>query len=199
MDYVQKLMSETTEAERKEIVRQAERLLFGKNAARTRATCGKHRSATNALKHGLTATRPILPGEDIKDYRAMRGQMIEKFSPQSCIERELCDRITNFCWQLRRVPAAEAHLLRRHREDLFDRSVNQLSDDRAPRARLRRYHPAGIIAEVFYRDELKSLDRLGFYESRIERALHRAINTLLALKKVTKQNAPLTQDSVVSA
>lgn len=161
-----------------------------KRSTGPRTVAGKRRSATNAMRHGLTAARPVLPGENPRQYRALVNQIRRRFSPQTAMERELCQRIAHLCWKLRRAPGAEAHLLRRNRESMFDecatRNWHRPEEDRV---RVRRYHPAGIIAEGFYRGESKSLERLQSYETRIERSLHHAIRTLIALQK-TSENEP---------
>lgn len=165
-----------------------------KRSTGPRTVAGKHRSATNALRHGLTAARPVLPGEDPRQYRALVNQIRRRFSPRTAMERELCQRIAHLCWKLRRARGAEAHLLRRKRECMFDDSAERNRNrDEMFRARVRRYHPAGIIAEGFYRGESKSLERLQSYETRIERSLHHAIRTLIALQKTSKNEPNLEE------
>ena len=66
------------------------------NAARStgpRSADGKKIASSNALKHGLTADRLVLPGESADEYRAFAEEIIAQLSPRNLIEREMCERI----------------------------------------------------------------------------------------------------------
>ena len=42
---------------------------------------GKTRAAQNALKHGLTATTPVLPDEDPEAFAGLRQEVFEQYNP----------------------------------------------------------------------------------------------------------------------
>src|SRR5438093_658802 len=46
-----------------------------------RTADGKRQSAMNALKHGLTARTPVLPGEDPKEYEDLKLDMEVYWAP----------------------------------------------------------------------------------------------------------------------
>jgi hypothetical protein len=95
-----------------------------KNAARStgpRTPSGKNRSRLNALKHGLTAAIPVLPGEDPTRYQARVEAMVESFAPQNQIEVDLLERVAATTWSLERAARAEvAQLRHRIRHDAID-------------------------------------------------------------------------------
>jgi hypothetical protein len=69
---------------------------------------GKSRSRFNGLKHGLTATVPVIPGEDAAAYQARVEAMIESCAPQNQVELELLERVAATTWSLDRATRAEA-------------------------------------------------------------------------------------------
>src|SRR5215472_14948665 len=50
---------------------------------------GKNRSRFNGLKHGLTATVTVIPGEDAAVYQERLDAMIESCAPRNQIELDL--------------------------------------------------------------------------------------------------------------
>jgi len=68
-------------------------------------------SSRNAVTHGLTSYRGLLPGEKLEDFSDLRARIFADLAPDSAIEIELAERIASLLWRLRRVPAFEAALL----------------------------------------------------------------------------------------
>jgi hypothetical protein len=72
---------------------------------------GKARSSQNALKHGLSAKTPLLPGEDPAVFAAFFEGLIEDLAPQGAIEAYQVQRAAEIAWRLQRVPHFEAGLM----------------------------------------------------------------------------------------
>ena len=82
-----------------------------RNAARStgpRSAIGKDRSRFNAVKHGMAAKLPVLPGEDADAFRAHRDAWTAELRPRGQVERQLVDRAVHVSWQLQRVDRAQA-------------------------------------------------------------------------------------------
>src|SRR5262245_16839141 len=68
-----------------------------------RSAEGKSRSKFNALKHGMTAASPVLPGEDPEAFRARIDAWKVDLKPQNTVEDDLIERAARVSWQLDRV------------------------------------------------------------------------------------------------
>src|SRR5215469_9295231 len=69
---------------------------------------GKARSRFNALKHGLKAKLPVLPGEDAQQYQGRLDAWIADLQPTNDLEQSLVERAVTITWQLDRAERAEA-------------------------------------------------------------------------------------------
>lgn len=85
---------------------------------------GKARVASNALKHGLTGKRIVLPNEDPEEFDALRNAFREELAPQGALEEMLVDEIVADAWRLRRIPILEAAVHARDQQELI---VNETS------------------------------------------------------------------------
>ena len=72
---------------------------------------GKAVSASNALRHGLTARQIVLAGEDPAEFEALREDLTREIAPITAMEALLVDRLAQLFWRLRRVAKFEAALL----------------------------------------------------------------------------------------
>jgi hypothetical protein len=72
---------------------------------------GKAASSRNSLRHGLTATQVVLPGEDPAGYEALRQSLIENHHPAEGLETILVDQIAQCVWRLNRARAIERDVL----------------------------------------------------------------------------------------
>ena len=68
---------------------------------------GKDRSRFNALKHGLKAKVPVLPGEDPQEYQGRLQAWIADLQPKNDVEHTLVERAVTITWQLDRADRAE--------------------------------------------------------------------------------------------
>ena len=74
---------------------------------------GKARSSQNALKHGFSSLKPLIPGENEADHEAFRQEILDAFHPSGAMETLLVERIINAAWRLRRFGPIEAQILSR--------------------------------------------------------------------------------------
>ncbi len=73
---------------------------------------GKDKSRFNALKHGMRARLPLLPGEDGGAFRARLDAWTISLEPRDDLERYLVERAVNVSWQLDRADRAWAARLK---------------------------------------------------------------------------------------
>jgi hypothetical protein len=105
---------------------------------------GKARSRFNGLKHGLTASVPVLPGEDPAEYHARVEAVVASLTPQNQVEYDLLERVASTAWSLERARRAEAARLsylirhdgierqRREEEEAIELGQGLLWDARGP-------------------------------------------------------------------
>ena len=67
---------------------------------------GKGRSRFNAIKHGIRAATPVLPGEDVDALNARLDRWTADLSPRDDVERFLVHRAVRLSWQLDRADRA---------------------------------------------------------------------------------------------
>jgi hypothetical protein len=72
---------------------------------------GKARSRTNAWKHGLTAEKVVIPGEDVQQLKAIRRELWEEYQPLPGMESLLVERLEHYEWRMRRALMLETALL----------------------------------------------------------------------------------------
>ena len=72
---------------------------------------GKAASSRNSLRHGLTATQVVLPGEDPAAYDALRQTLLDSHHPAEGIETILVDQIAQCVWRLNRARSIERDVL----------------------------------------------------------------------------------------
>ena len=83
-----------------------------KRSTGPRSARGKARSRMNAVTHGLTAARIVIPGEKAEEFAAFRDALMVDLAPTNTIQRVLADRAAGLFWRLRRGPMVEAALLK---------------------------------------------------------------------------------------
>jgi hypothetical protein len=79
------MTAQTTAPDRAEIRRQD----GPKSRGGPRTPEGKAKSRTNAVKHGMTASIPVLPGEDHDAFRRRVDDFIDALRPQNAVELAL--------------------------------------------------------------------------------------------------------------
>lgn len=131
---------------------------------------GQARSSFNGLKHGLYAQTVVLPGEDVEAFEAMLDNLKAELKPQGRAEEGMVRRAADLWWRLSRTAAIEAGFL----------SPDWSGDPRAGRFNT----GGGPLIDGFRvaLDDTQTLDQLGRYEARLERALKRAFDLIYMMQ-----------------
>jgi len=81
----------------------------------------------NAVRHGLTAEAPVIPGvESAEEWEAHRAAIAEDLAPVGAMELTLAERIAKLSWRLRRVDRYECASIAVARERVeFDFAVSR--------------------------------------------------------------------------
>src|SRR6185295_5274976 len=82
-----------------------------------RTDAGKSVTRLNALKHGLFATDPVIPGEDPTLFEALRTSHYEQFQPATPHEHVLLAAMVRDAWSLERSANAETSIWTEAMED----------------------------------------------------------------------------------
>jgi hypothetical protein len=77
-----------------------------------RSVEGKSASRFNALKHGIDAASPVIPGEDPAEYESLATEYCEEYRPKSASEFFHVETMIRADWQKRRLELVEADLYR---------------------------------------------------------------------------------------
>jgi len=72
---------------------------------------GKARAALNVLRHGLTASTPLLPDESPDEYERFVDGVVDELEPITVLQSSMALTIANKLWRLRRVAQVEAGML----------------------------------------------------------------------------------------
>lgn len=133
---------------------------------------GKSMSSQNALKHGLTAKRKVVPGESEAEYQAFRKGLMDDLGPETQAEAVFAERIIDASWQLRRVEREEIRRLDSYVKRLEDAGRPGGVDERTP--------------ECLSDNErmLKDIRILNRYEASLERTLYKSMEILTKIRKV---------------
>jgi len=133
---------------------------------------GKQRSSHNALKHGLLAKHPVIPGEDPVEYQHKLDRLRADIRPLNSLEDDLVEQIADASWRLKRIARIQAAVEREHIADAAANKKNVGKDAEQ------------IIGYAFTtHGRLDNLTKLARYESQLSRRYHRAIKELTDLRK----------------
>ena len=139
---------------------------------------GKARSSQNALKHGLTATFTVLPGESQEDFEALLEDHLTLYQPAGAVEQDLVHTLAQLRWRLRRIPTLEYNVLDNEtilREEEIDDDFSEIDD-------------AGRLGFAFKKlaDKSQVLSLLIRYESSLTRLHDRTYKHLQKLRNEPK-------------
>jgi len=152
---------------------------------------GKATVSQNAIKHGLTAKRTVIPGEEHLDYNLYHYEMIEELEPVSPMESMLADRIVSLSWRLERAVRIQNEtmhaMLTPKPLSGLDKLHNSLSSDCADGFKSD-VDQASKLGRSIIKDfsDARVLDRLLVYERRIESSLYKTMRELQKLKLTRK-------------
>jgi hypothetical protein len=79
----------------------------GQKRMGARSVGGKNRSRLNALKHGMTAALPVIPGEDGEALEGRIDTGTDDLRPRSLLESHFIEQAAKILWQLERVERAD--------------------------------------------------------------------------------------------
>jgi len=72
-----------------------------------KTSAGKARVARNPIKHGISCSRRLVPGESSDEWETHRRAFVEDLAPQSAVETALAEHAAWAAWRLGRVRAYE--------------------------------------------------------------------------------------------
>ena len=132
---------------------------------------GKAVSSMYALRHGLTASRPILPGESQESFEALLKDYMEEWEPDGPAEIDLVHRMVVSKWREQRAWTVETAALRSHMGPAKD-------DPSVP-------DPADCLTAAFtsYTGNSRFLDCFYRQENAVTRRFDRALDRLLDLQE----------------
>jgi hypothetical protein len=132
---------------------------------------GKAVSSMNALRHGLTAARPILPGESQESFEELLKDYMEEWEPEGPAEIDLVHRMVVSKWREQRAWTVETAALRSHMGAAQD-------DPTVP-------DPAACLTAAFtsYTGNSRFLDCFYRQENAVTRRFDRALDRLLDLQE----------------
>lgn len=76
---------------------------------------GKAHARMNRLSHGLRAELVVIPGEDPKEFEALRLNLEEYYQPVGPVEEDLVEQIVECVWRRRRAILFETGIIHRER------------------------------------------------------------------------------------
>ena len=132
---------------------------------------GRSRAGTNAITHGLSSQRLVVPGESLTDWESHRRSIVDVLVPVGPVELALAERVASAIWRQRRVAAYEDAVLA-ERQGLAMASARLLP------------HPL-------------DLDKIIRFEAHLNRQLYQALHELEARQAERRgQSAPLLRVDV---
>jgi hypothetical protein len=81
--------------------------LNAKKSTGPRTGQGRTRASLNRLLHGLRASTPVLPGEDLSVFMELTARITADVQPQGAVEEFMAERVAMGMWRLRRAERAE--------------------------------------------------------------------------------------------
>jgi hypothetical protein len=135
-----------------------------KHSTGPRTAEGKQRSSRNAVKHGLRAMDPLIPGEDREAFETHCEEIELDLQPATAIESNLVDQIADITWRLKRLSRIEAAVITEFHDAAAKQPHNQGADTDQ------------LLGKALADDKhLAALNRLGRYEAQLSRRYHRAL------------------------
>ncbi|MCP5117041.1 MAG: hypothetical protein GY953_39965 [bacterium] len=135
---------------------------------------GKRRVSQNALKHGLSASQVVIPGEDEAELERLGEAFVETLEPRNEVEVALVRQMVTAEWRLRRIDRVEAatvkHLLRQRK----DIESCRKPEDRTPGA------DPDLAKVAIYADAVQgdAISKYARYSNTYHRQFHRAYKLL---------------------
>lgn len=159
---------------------------------------GKATVSKNRMLHGLRAWADVVPGEDATEYERLQADLVEELKPAGEIERALTARVGSCLWRLWRMQRIEAGYFAREKDGALTRIIKpKLSLDQQFKE-LTGEAPETPNTKVKEPETLESwglawvrmcnhgsniIDKLGRYETGLERSLYKSLHELERLQR----------------
>ena len=141
-----------------------------RNAQRSRGpitAAGKARSRQNPWRHGLTAEKILIRGEDAAEFDALSAEMRKEYQPASGLEVVLVDRLIVYEWRMRRVPYLEASLINDSLDEIEQRRITTIGGER----------PHKTLASMT-NNAIDVLERLARYQASLRNGFDKTLQQL---------------------
>ena len=125
----------------------------------------------NSVKHGLTASTLVLPGEDAADFESLFDSLEAEHAPATPTETMMVRQMAMASWRLRRLYEVEAGYYTLRLEDLAEDAKEDY----------KKITDASRLAMVVQHDP-RALDNLSRIEARLERSFYKALHELQRLR-----------------
>ncbi len=157
------------------LTKQESARINGAKSQGPKTEAGRARSSQNALKHGLTALKFVLPTEDRDDFYHLRDAYLARFQPADQVELRLVEMLVLCDYRLRRLITIETNLL----------SNEMVKHGPAPDPLIVDMDDEDRLAWTFQHlaSTTRSLTLLSRYQGQIDRAYHRALKQLQHLQQ----------------
>jgi hypothetical protein len=136
---------------------------------------GKARSSRNGIRHGLTTTTFLVRNEDVPYFTDFRNAFLDRFNPRDKVELYQVEVMVHARWNQRRAWTIENEILniemKRRLEDLEEEFIVFTETTRL------------ALAMEHCMSESRAVALIHRYEVRLENQFHRALKTLLEMKK----------------
>ena len=93
-----------------------------------RTEAGKQASSRNALTHGLTSRKVVLPGEDETTFLSLRDCTIQHYRPANELEHMLSVRVAETLWRSTRADRLHDVFIAERTQALMEQHPGTLSD-----------------------------------------------------------------------
>jgi hypothetical protein len=160
---------------------------------------GQARSAQNAVKHGLTAQKLIVPPERQAEFNEFHQALRDEVAPQGPLEQTSFDQLLHAAWKAETISRMEEEILLGGLEAIRDEQTARTMD------RLNRYAAAAGRAYSRALKELRALQTDRGIRQTIPDETAQAIPTLASIPAMTKQihdmdrNAAVKVDQMIDA
>ncbi len=169
-----------------------------------RSLVGKARSSQNSLRHGLTATQTMLPGEDPAEFQAIRQGMFSALRPSGILENQLLERAASLMWRMRRIQVCEVALFQwtlhlqeqYHDQPELEDAESQRNEPASPDvvSDFKDALKVGRMIEALLNSDLTS--KLSRYEAAMQRQLSITLGEYHKLQKARDEVSRLVEQRV---
>lgn len=131
---------------------------------------GKAASSRSAISHGLSASNPVLPHEDLNAFLALVDAYRTDFAPETAHQEFLVHEMAGACWKIERATRIENLIL----TGMIDSSDESVA-------------PEQKIAQAMRNKDADALARLERHRAALERTYHRCAREIRASQKVQNE------------